>query len=106
MHAALADEASAEIELSVSHLGGRMRSVRLSLARAEQMHDLVLARDKKLRDEAAMAPQPRRLGAHHARALLVQHHRESVLPLRRSHPRRVASERAQTGEALLAGLVR
>ena len=102
----LIGEASAEIELSVSHLGGRMRSVRLSLARAEQVHDLVTARDEELGDEAAVAPQPRRLGAHDARALLVQHQRESVLPLRRSHPRRVAGERAQTGEALLAGLVR
>jgi len=95
---------AAEIERSVPNLGLSVQAVRLALAGPDQMRHRMTPSDEELRDEPAVATKPGSLGAHETRGRLAQGVGQRSLPLGCSHARRVAAERAQAREALLARL--
>src|SRR5690348_17002094 len=80
--------------------------MRLAVAGAQQVDDLVSADVKQLGDQPSVATPPERLGAEEARDRPGDGGRERLLPFRGSHPRGVAAERrdADAAEQLLPGL--
>jgi hypothetical protein len=98
------DGLAAEIERSVPNLGLGMQAVGLALAGPDQMRHRMTPSDEELRDEPAVATKPGSLGAHETRGRRAEGVGQRSLPLGCSHARRVAAERAQASEALLARL--
>jgi hypothetical protein len=95
---------AAQIERSVSNLGLSVQAVRLALAGPDQMRHRMSPSDEELRDEPAMATAPGSLGAHETWGRIAERVRQRGLPLRCSYAGRVAAERAEASEALLAWL--
>jgi hypothetical protein len=98
------DRLAAEIERPVPNLGLSVQAVGLALAGPDQMRHRMTASDDELRDEPAVTTKPGRLGAHETWGRLTERVGQCSLPLGCSHTRRVAAERAQAREALLARL--
>src|SRR5919206_2575834 len=99
-------EMPAKEQFSLAVVGVVRGLVRPSLARPDEVDDLLAARNEELRDQAPVAAPPERLGAHEARRGLRERGGERLLPLRPPHPCGVAPERrsADAGEPFLAGL--
>src|SRR3954453_3958883 len=91
--ARLCDRLSAEVEHAVTRLRDRLpRPVRLAVTGLEQVDHLVAFSLQELRDQAAVAPPPQRLGAHEAGLGLCERRRKGLLPLGRAHAGGIAGE--------------
>ena len=98
------DRLAAEMEHSVPDFRLGVRAVGLALTGSDHMRHGMTSSDEQLRDEPAVASKPGRLGAHETWGGLTEGIGQRSLPLGCSHARRVAAERAQACEALLARL--
>src|SRR5579859_1120860 len=92
------DEVPADVQAPIADLAVESELVVLRLPGADEVEDLVTARDEQVCDQAAMAAPPERLGAHEARRRLGERPLQGLLPRRRRHPGGVAPERRRLDE--------
>ena len=104
----LRDERAAEIETPILCLCFCQGPVRLLLAGAEEVHDMLATSMQKLCDQTPVATPPKRLRAHQTGPRLRQRCRERLLPTFRAHASGIAAERCDTkaAKAVLTRLTR
>jgi hypothetical protein len=95
----LRDERAAEIETPILCLCFCQGPVRLLLAGAEEVHDMLATSMQKLCDQTPVATPPKRLRAHQTGPRLRQRCRERLLPTFRAHASGIAAERCDTKTA-------